>query len=136
MMGMMSGMSCPMMGGYTEGVLAFLKTELHITRAQTAAWEAFATAYRESSGSRPQMPMAGDGMVESGPGSQLMGDSAKAKTPFPDRMSSHMQMMQKRLAAMKKIHNAVVPLYAALSAEQKKTADGLLPMVTMMGAMM
>lgn len=136
MMGMMSRMDCPMMGGHPEGVLAFLKTELHITKAQTAAWEGFAAAYRHSNAARPQKPKMGGGMTGSGPGGQMMGDETKASTPFPDRMSSHMQMMEGRLAAMKTMQSALRPLYAALSAQQKETADRLLPMFTMMGGMM
>lgn len=134
MMGMMSGMDCPMMGGHTEGVLAFLRTELHITKAQTAAWDGFAAAYRHAAASLPQMPRVEGAMK--GPGAGMMGDDAKATTPFPDRLSAHMQKMGERLAAMRTMRNALGPLYAAFSAEQKKTADRLLPMFTMMGGMM
>lgn len=135
MMGMMSGMmDCPMMGGHTEGVLAFLETELKITPAQTAAWDAFATAYRDFAASRPQMPKKGGGMKGPGAGGQMMGGQDAAS--FPDRMGTRMQMMEGRLAAMKKLQGAVRPLYAALNAEQKKIADRLLPMFTMMGGMM
>lgn len=135
-MGMMQGMRCPMMGGHTEGVLAFLRTELHITKAQTAAWDGFAAAYRHAAASIPQMPKMEGAMKGPGPGAGMMGDDAKATTPFPDRMSAHMQKMGERLAAMRTMRSALGPLYAALSTEQKKTADGLLPMFTMMGGMM
>ncbi|MEQ1863950.1 MAG: Spy/CpxP family protein refolding chaperone [Micropepsaceae bacterium] len=142
MMGMMSGMDCPMMGGHTEGVLAFLKTELKITQAQSGVWEAFAAAYRDFAASRTQMSkMGGDmmgssGMTGPGQGGVMARAREAATEPYLDRLTSRMQMMEGRLAAMKKLQVGSRPLYTALSAEQKKAADGLLPMLTMMGGMM
>lgn len=141
MMGMMSGMECPMMGGHTEGVLAFLKTELKITQAQSAAWEAFAKAYRDFVASQPHKSKMGGGMMEGGkknvgPGGPMMGGKGPAAMPFPERLSARTQMMEGRVAAQKKLEAAVRPLYAALSPEQKQSADRLLPMFTMMGGMM
>lgn len=137
MMPMMSGMNCPMMGGRTEGTLAFLKTELKITPVQNGKWEAFATAYRDFATARRQMMQKmGDQMMQPG-GAGGMGPMKGSKSmPFPDRMATHTQMMEGRIAAAKKLHAATGPLYAALSSEQKATADQLLPMFTMMGGMM
>lgn len=131
MMGMMQGMKCPM-AGHTEGTLAFLKTELNITPAQREAWEAFAGAYRDIAAS--QGSMMGEGMMGGG----MMGGDGKGgmmAKPFPDRMAMHTQMMERHLAAAKKIQAAVEPLYAALDAKQRKTADEILPMITMMAVM-
>lgn len=127
MMGMMQGMmKCPM-AGHTEGTLAFLKTELNITPAQSKTWETFASAYRDIAAS--QGSMMGEGMMGGD------GKGAMMAKPFPDRMAMHTQMMERHLAAAKKIQAAVQPLYAALDAKQKKTADKILPMITMMAAM-
>ncbi len=118
---------------------------MKITQAQSAAFDAFAAAYREFAASRQQMmstsgQMMGPGFggMGAGPGmgGQKLGDRGPAAMPYPERMSSRMQMMEGRLAAMKKLQEAVRPFYAALSSEQKKTADQLLPMFTMMGGMM
>jgi hypothetical protein len=107
-MSMMRGM-CPMgMGQHIEGTLAFLKTELKITPAQNAAWEAFATAYRGTKGHGGSMPMMPGGM-----------------------MALHAKMMEEHLAQMKKMQAPLNQLYAALSADQKRTADELLPMFMM-----
>lgn len=144
MMGMMQMMSgCPM-AGRTEGSLAFLKTELKITPAQSAAWDAFAAAYKAFAASRQQMmtkmsdQMMGSGGMMGGPGmaGPMTGGRGAQTKPYPDRMSTHMQMMEGRLAAMKKLQEAARPLYTTLSPEQKKTADQILPMFTMMGGMM
>jgi LTXXQ motif family protein len=121
-MGMMRGM-CPMgMGRHTEGALAFLKTELKITPAQNSAWEEFAAAYREAKGQGGQMPMM--------PGGMMMG-GGKDAPPMPDRMAQHSKMMEDHLAQMKKMQGPVSKLYASLNAEQKRTADELLPMFMM-----
>lgn len=126
MMGMMQGMKCPM-AGHAEGTLAFLKTELNITPAQAQTWDAFATAYRDVAASHA--PMMGGGMM----GSE--GKGGMAAKPFPDRMAMHTKMMERHLQAAKKLQAAVQPLYAALNAKQKKTADEVLPMIAMMAVM-
>jgi hypothetical protein len=122
-MGMMQGM-CPMgMGQRTEGALAFLKTELKIASSQTSAWEAFATAYRDAKAHRGPMPMMRDGM--------MMGPGAGPAKPLPERMAQHLAMMEGHLAQMKKLQPAVAQLYAALTADQRKTADEVVPMFLM-----
>ena len=127
--GMMQGsMKCPI-AGHTDGTLAFLKTELAITPAQTQVWEAFATAYRSLSAPRGSM---GAEMMHDG----MMGGSAKAMTkPLPDRIAVHVQMMDRHLEAAKKLQAAIKPLYAALNANQKKTADDVMPMIAMIAVM-
>lgn len=143
--GMMSGMDCPMMGGHPEGALAFLKTELKINQAQGGVWDSFAATYRDVAASLAPMARMGGGMMGSGgmmgPGSMMgpgqggpmMGAGDTATEPYLDRMASRMRMMEARLAAMTKLQDGVSPLYMALNAEQKKVADRLLPMFTMMG---
>ena len=119
MMGMMrmmmgrDGMS--MMGAmarHVEGRLAFLKTELKITDAQLPLWNAVADAMRANA--KTMGDMAGG----------MMGGSQTAT--LPDKLAMREKMMTAHLEALHKFKAAVDPLYAALSEEQKKTADELL----------
>jgi len=119
MMGMMrmmmgrDGMS--MMGDmarHVEGRLAFLKTELKITDAQLPLWNAVADAMRANA--KNMGDMAGG----------MMGGSQTAT--LPDKLAMREKMMTTHLEALRKFKAAVDPLYAALSDEQKKTADELL----------
>jgi hypothetical protein len=119
MMGMMrmmmgrDGMS--MMGAmarHVEGRLAFLKTELKITDTQLPLWNALADAMRANA--KTMSDMAGG----------MMGGSQTAT--LPDKLAMRERMMTVHLEALRKFKAAADPLYAALSDEQKKTADELL----------
>jgi hypothetical protein len=121
MMGMMGqdGMMSMMgMGGHIEGRIAFLKTELKITDAQTAEWNAFADALRSNAKRMSEMrnTMMQGGMMAQG------GTSLSA----PDRLDRMERMMTVMLDAVKATRSALEPLYAALSDEQKKMADQLI----------
>ena len=110
----MSGM--PMMGamaGHVEGRLAFLKAELKITEAQLPLWNAVADAIRANAKGMTEMMSGG-----------MMG--AGQATTLPDKLAMREKMMTVHLEAMRRFNTAVDPLYAALSDEQKKTADELL----------
>lgn len=109
----MSGM--PMMAamaGHVEGRLAFLKTELKITDAQLPLWNAVADAIRANA--------KGMGAMAEG----MMGNMQTAT--LPDKLATREKMLTARLEALRKLKAAVDPLYAALSDEQKKTADELI----------
>jgi len=106
-MAMMSGMA-----RHVEGRLAFLKTELKITDAQLPLWNAVADAMRANA--KTMGDMAGG----------MMGGSQT--TILPDKLAMREKMMAAHLEALRKFKAAVDPLYAALSEEQKKTADELL----------
>jgi len=106
----MGGMS--MMAGHVEGRLAFLKTELKITDAQLPLWNGVADAIRASAKSVSEM---------SGP---MMGGMHTGT--LPEKLAAREKMMTAHLEALRKFKAAVDPLYAALSDEQKKTADELL----------
>jgi LTXXQ motif family protein len=109
----MSGMPMmTVMAGHVEGRLAFLKTELKITDAQLPLWNAVADAIRGDAKTMGGMTQATTG-------------SAQAAT-LPDRLAARERMMTARLEALRKFKAAADPLYAALSDEQKKTADELL----------
>jgi hypothetical protein len=119
MMGMMRMMmgrdGMAMMGAmarHVEGRVAFLKTELKITDAQLPLWNALADAMRANA--KTMGDMAGG----------MMGGSQTAT--LPDKLAMREKMMTAHLEALRKFKAAVDPLYAALSDEQKKTADELL----------
>jgi LTXXQ motif family protein len=117
------GMGMPMMAAmarHVEGRLAFLKTELKITEAQLPLWNAVADAIRANA--------KGTGDMSGG----MMG--AGQATTLPDKLALREKMMTAHLDALHRFKAAVEPLYAALSDEQKKTADELLmgPMGMMM----
>jgi hypothetical protein len=119
MMGMMRMMmgrdGMRMMGAmarHVEGRLAFLKTELKITDAQLPLWNAVADAMRANAKSMGDMA------------SGMMGGSQTAS--LPDKLAMREKMMTAHLEALRKFKAAADPLYAALSDEQKKTADELL----------
>lgn len=114
MMGSGGGMMMRMMQGHVEGRLAFLKTELKITDAQLPLWNAVAEAIRANAKSGTEMM---EGMAGA-----MMGQGAN----LPARLAAREKMMTARLEALRKLKSAVDPLYAALSDDQKKTADELL----------
>ena len=116
MMRMMMGRDgMSMMGAmarHVEGRLAFLKTELKITDAQLPLWNAVADAIRANA--KTMGDMSGG----------MMGGSQTAT--LPDKLAMREKMMTAHLEALRKFKAAADPLYAALSDEQKKTADELL----------
>jgi hypothetical protein len=115
------------MGGMTtidrvEGRIAFLRTELKITEAQTGAWDAFAEALRANA--------------------KRLGDVRGAMMPqmnsaqhAPERMGLLEQWLAARLEGTRAIRAAVTALYGVLSDDQKNTANEILAphmgMVTM-----
>jgi hypothetical protein len=115
-MGMMSAMT-----GHVEGRLAFLKTELKITDAQLPLWNKFADAVRNNAKTA---------------GKVMQGSAAgfSQSATVPDRLAAREKLLAAQLDALQKLKVAVDPLYAALSAEQKKTADEI--MLAPMGVMM
>lgn len=115
MMSMMGGMMAgnpAMMADHVEGRLAFLKTELKITDAQTPQWTKFAEAMRATAG-------AMNGMHQ-----QMM--QGGLPDTLPERLDLHEQMLSSHLEALKDMRAALDPLYASFSDEQKKLADELM----------
>jgi len=124
MMRMMMGQGGKgMMAGHVEGRLAFLKTELKITDAQLPLWNAVADAIRANGKSVSEMMSGG-----------MMGSSQTAT--LPEKLALHEKMMTAHLEALRRLKMVVDPLYAALSPEQKKTADELVMGPMGMGMMM
>jgi hypothetical protein len=119
MMGMMGGRMMEMMESHAEGRLAFLKTELKITDAQSAPWNAFAEAVRANAKGMQEMHAA-------------MMDQRTQSAALPDRLGLHEKMLSAHLDAARRLSAAVGPLYAAFTDEQKKTADELMMPMGMM----
>jgi hypothetical protein len=110
----------PMMAKHIEGRLAFLKTELKIIDAQLPLWNAFAQAMRDNASTMHAMPHP----------IMRMNNAAT----LPDKLAADETMLTAHLEAVRKLKAAADPLYAALSADQKKTADEI--MLGPMGMMM
>ncbi|HEV2336956.1 MAG TPA: Spy/CpxP family protein refolding chaperone [Stellaceae bacterium] len=129
MMGMMQmmmdqggmGQMGAMMAGHIEGRIAFLKTELKITAAQQSLWKAVADVMRANAASRGGMS---NGMA-------MMGSAAT----LPTKLAAREKAMAAHLEQLRKLKAAVEPLYAALSDDQKKTADELMSNPMGMGMM-
>jgi hypothetical protein len=126
MMGSGYGMGPGMMGrgggpgqreGYVEGRIAFLKTELKITPDQAKLWDAYADALRASAKTMAGMHAAMTTIMTA--------------TALPERLDAVESVMTERLDAFKQTKAAALPLYAALSAEQKATADEIMPAMGM-----
>ena len=122
MMPMMGGGMMAMMHQHPEGYFAFLKTEIGITDAQNTVW----TAYTDQL--RPLIKKHQDAML------MMHSSEAKPRT-WIEQLTDHEAMMSEHLETMKKIRPAATALYAALTPEQKKKADALMPGGMGMGAM-
>jgi hypothetical protein len=128
-MGQMMG-GWGMMGGGPEamldridGRLAFMKTELKITEAQSADWEALAKVIRSTA-------EAHNSLMQTMMNDMRSGDIGKM--PLPDRLALQETHLSARLNQVREIKAAVDKLYASLSEEQKKAADDIvLPMMGM-----
>ena len=115
----MMGMMHMMMGengmaDHVEGRIAFLKTELKITDAQQPLWNAVADAMRASAKDMAEMMTAMRATMQQSSGA------------LPDKLAAREKAMTAHLDALRKLKAAVDPLYAALSDDQKKTADQLM----------
>jgi len=124
MMQMMMGQNA--MAGHIEGRIAFLKTELKITDEQQPLWNAVADAMRTVAKDMPSMPNC----------MSMMQSVMQTSGTVPEELAAHEKAATAHLEGLRKLKGAVEPLYAALSDDQKKTADQLMfgPM-GMMGSM-
>ncbi len=96
-------------GARAEQRLTRLKTELKLTGEQEPLWQAYAEKSK----------------AQAGKGMQAMRASMQSDKPVPapERMAQMEGMMKERLAAMQSVHESFNRLYAALTPEQKATAD-------------
>jgi len=131
MMGMMR-QSGNEMGGmatidHVEGRIAFLRTELKITNAQTGAWNAFADALRANAKNLGEVRAS------------MMPQAGAASQTLVDRLALQEKWLAARLDGTRAIKSALTNLVSTFSDEQKKTADEILVphmgMMAMMAAM-
>lgn len=88
--------------------LDYQKYQLKITPEQEALWNAYAEKV----------------VVEAGKGmAQMRALATNDKLTAPERLAQREKLMEERLAAMKAVHESFNRLYAALTPEQKATAD-------------
>lgn len=135
MMGMMRMMGPGMAGMETidrvEGRIAFLRTELKITEAQSAVWDGFADALRTNA--KKLGEVRGAMMAQPGAGQQ------QAPT-MAEQLDLQERWLLARLEGTRAIRSAFTKLYEALSDDQKNSAKDLMAphmgMMTMMPAQM
>lgn len=96
-----------------EGQLAFFRAELRISDAQAPQWNAFADAVR-----------AGAEQLRAATAAAMAGGTEAAAAP--QQMERRVALLAAQLETMRAVSAAAGPLYAALSEEQRRTADELL----------
>jgi hypothetical protein len=104
----------PLPGRHIEGRLAFLRTELKITDAQAPLWEPVAAALRDRAGKMDAAIGAFRQARSDGTPPDLLG-----------QIEARIRSGEARVESDRAFLAALRPLYAALSDEQKKTADEL-----------
>lgn len=121
MMDMMSGGNTPMgqmmSPEHIEGRIAFLSTELKLTKAQRPLWDAVAEALRTNARSAKDM-------MAKMPAGMMGGDTAP-QTPV-ERIEVHERMLSTRLEGLRRLKVALEPFYASLDDAQRAVADKLL----------
>ncbi|HTJ63191.1 MAG TPA: Spy/CpxP family protein refolding chaperone [Alphaproteobacteria bacterium] len=117
MVGMMR-MQTRMMSSCGEDTVTALKAELKITDVQAPLWSRFADVL-ENRGKAIRAMHAQMG--------------AHAEATLPERLDHQEKMMSAHLDSLKSLKDALTPLYASLSDEQKKIMDQSMigPMLTM-----
>ena len=98
-----------------EGRIAFLRAELHITDAQSPAWNAFTDALRAQAQKLRQLSAASADQNAQQKGLTLL-----------DRLDQQERWLLARAESVRAIRSALAPLFATLSDEQKTAADELL----------
>lgn len=107
-----------------EGRIAYLRAELAVTSSQEAAFAALAAALRSSDG--------GAHAVAPAAGKMPMGAMGPAPQPtigLADKLAHDEHVAAARLGALKSVRSAYEVLDKQLSAEQRKTAEILLPLL-------
>ena len=123
--GMMQKMICGF-ADKLDGRLAFLKAELKLTDAQTAAWSTFETAWKAAAQSALAKCDAMNAHMDMDHGDTgVLGKLSMMETHMVD----HLEVVRAQKAAIE-------PLFKALTDEQKKTADETLSGVMKVGMSM
>ena len=130
MMGMMSMMGGGPAGMATidriEGRIAFLRTELKITDAQTNAWNSFADALRTNAKKLGEVRTS---MMSH------MGAAQQQPPALTERLNLQEQWLIARLEETRAMKSALTNLYAVLTEDQRKTANELLGLHMGLGMM-
>ena len=107
-------MTCQM-DQYVDGDLAFLKTELKITEAQTPQWNVFAQAFSADREKRANLCRQAKEQAKDLRTASLL-----------DVITVAEDQLSRRLDSLRTMKAALQPLYASLGKEQKKTADQIM----------
>ena len=107
----------PLPGAMIEAHLAFLKTALKVTDAQTQAWNAVADVLREQA-TRHDVEIAARRKAL---------DEAAQPPDLPTILQDRQRMAVEESDDLSKLLIVLKPFYVMLSAEQKETADHLFP---------
>src|SRR6516162_9299401 len=130
MMGMMSMMGGGPAGMATidriEGRIAFLRTELKITDAQTNAWNSFADALRTNAKKLGEVRTS---MMSH------MGAAQQQPPALTERLNLQEQWLIARLEETRAMKSALTNLYVVLTEDQRKTANELLGLHMGLGMM-
>jgi NADH pyrophosphatase NudC (nudix superfamily) len=103
---------CEDQDAHLAGMLAFTERKLDITEQQRPAWNKFADTAR--AGLKPMQDLCARIKDQPRP------------TALPQRVERMEAMMSARLQQIQQVRPALNDLYAQLSPEQQRTADGLL----------
>lgn len=117
MMGMMrqgAGMGGMSTIDRVEGRIAFLRTELKITDAQTGAWNAFADVLRANAKNLGEVRAS------------MMPQAAAASQTLVDRLVLQEKWLATRLEGTRAMKSALTTLVSTFSDDQKQTADEIL----------
>ena len=107
----------PLPGAMIEAHLAFLKTALKVTDAQTAAWSAVADVLREQAKRHDAEITA----------RQKAHETATEPPDLPTILQDRQHMAVEESDDLSKLLAVLKPFYGLLSPEQKETADHLFP---------
>jgi LTXXQ motif family protein len=111
------GMTMCRMDEHIDGQLAYLKTELKITDAQTPQWNVFANTFRADKEKNARICRATENEESR---SKMMSAS------LPESLGMMAARLTVRLESLRAMEAAIQPLYLILSKEQKKTADEIM----------
>lgn len=118
-----------MMKGRIDGRLAFVKAELKITDAQTAAWDQFAGVFKTLAETRKAMKE--QRREERKEAREDDGD--KENKTLLERLEQREARVSMRLDHIKAKREGLAKLYDVLDDDQKKTAEEVIPMMLRVG---
>ena len=110
-----------------ERRLDFLHYEIRITDAQQRLWDNFAAAVRDEAQQVRDRVVQGAGPGrERGPDGRRTDNDRRGPPSVVERLEQRQQRLANQTARVDRLLSTLRPLYAALDANQKRTADRLL----------